>query len=178
MDNSTHGDVGQGQSVAGLDVGSGGGDNGVTGGQANRSQDITALAILILAQGDECAAVGVVLQTEDLRGDVQLVALEVDHAVLLAVAAALVADGDAAVAVAAGVLLENLYQGLLGLDMLLNPVEAGNGHLTSGRSCRSVSFNRHSLFLPYAMPSNSSMFLESALSFTTAFFQEAVLPMG
>ena len=63
-------------------------------------------------------------------------------------------------------------------DMLLNPVEAGNGHLTSGRSCRSVSFNRHSLFLPYAMPSNSSMFLESALSFTTAFFQEAVLPMG
>ena len=32
--------------------------------------------------------------------------------------------------------------------------------------------------VPYAMPSKSSMFLESALSFTTAFFQEAVLPMG
>ena len=32
VDNGTHGDVGQGQRVAGLDVGSGGGDNGVTGG--------------------------------------------------------------------------------------------------------------------------------------------------
>ena len=119
-DSGTHGDVGQRQSVAGLDVGGGRGDDAVSGGQANRGQDVAALAVFILAQGDVCAAVGVVLQTKDLCADIQLIALEVDHAVLLAVAAALMADGDAAVAVAAGVLLENLYQGFLGLYVLGN----------------------------------------------------------
>ena len=81
--------------------------------QADRGEDVAALAVFILAQGDERAAVGVVLETEDLCGHLGLVALEVDNAVLLAVAAALVADGDAAVAVAAGVLLEDLDEGLL-----------------------------------------------------------------
>ena len=147
VDNGTDGDVCQRQSVARLDIGCGGGDDRIADAQADRGEDVAALAVFILAQGDERAAVGVVLETENLCGHLGLVALEVDNAVLLAVAAALVADGDAAVAVAAGVLLEDLDEGLLGLDVLLNTVEAGDGHLTSGRSSRSVSFDRHSLFL-------------------------------
>lgn len=52
------------------------------------------------------------------------------------------------VAVADGLLLEDLSQALLGLCVLINAVKAGNGHLSAGRSGRSVSFNRHSLILP------------------------------
>ena len=151
----------------------------VAGAQADRSEDVAALAVFILAQCDEGAAVRVVLETDNLRGDIDLVALEVDDAVLLAVAAALMADGDAAVAVAAGVLLlENLDQGLLGLGMLVNAVEAGDGHVPAGRGNRTIGFNRHSLSLPYAMPSKISMFLESSLSLTTAFFQVFWKPAG
>ena len=59
---------------------------------------------------------GVVLETEDLCGCISVLSrLKSITLVLLAVAAALVADGDAAVAVAAGVLLEDLDEGLLGL---------------------------------------------------------------
>ena len=178
MDNGANGDVCQRQSVAGLYIGAGGGLDGVTDIQADRGENVAALAVGVLNESDERAAVGVVLKADNSRGVLKLVALEVDNAVLLAVAAALVAHGDAAVAVAACVLLENLGEVLLRLDMLVNSVEAGDSHLSAGRRGRSVSFNRHSSLPPYAMPSKSSMFLESALSLTTAFFQEAVLPMG
>ena len=48
-------------------------------------------------------------------GDAELVALEVDHPVEALVAAAPVARRDAALVVAAGVLLQRLDQALLGL---------------------------------------------------------------
>ena len=51
---------------------------------------------------------GIVLDRGDLGGNAVLVALEIDDAVLAARAAALVADGDLALHVAAGVLLEDL----------------------------------------------------------------------
>ena len=93
MDLLTHGDVGDGQAVAGEDVGVGTGHDDVAGLQAVGGQDIAALAVLVLDQGDVGGTVGVILQV-DHSGLAFLIALEVDDAVLLLVAAAAVADGD------------------------------------------------------------------------------------
>ena len=76
-----------------------------------RRQDVAKLAVFILDQGDERAAVGVVLEALHDSGHIQLVAAEIDDSVLALVAAAAMADGDAAVAVAAGVLLERSQAG-------------------------------------------------------------------
>ena len=65
VDHGTNGDVGNGQAVAGLDIGGSGGDNLVAGLQAVGSQDVGQLAILILDQRDVSAAVGIVLQALD-----------------------------------------------------------------------------------------------------------------
>ena len=143
VDHGAHRDVGQGQGIAGLDVRLGRGEHLVAGAQAHRSQDIAALAVLILHQRDVGAAVGVVLQAQDRGGHVHLVALEVDDAVLALAAAAPVADGDAAVAVAAGALLEDLGKAGLRLGLLIHTVEAGDGHVPAGRSRRLETFNRH-----------------------------------
>ncbi len=136
VDHGTHGDVGQRQRVAGLDIRRGGGKHLVAGSQTHGGQDVATLAVLVLHQRDVGAAVGIVLQAQDGGGHVRLVPLEVDDAVLALAAAAAVADGDAAVAVAAGVLLEDLGKAGLGLGLLVNTVEAGNGHVPAGRSGR------------------------------------------
>ena len=120
----------------------------VAGSEADRREDVAPLAVLVLDERDESGAVRVVLQAEDLRGGVHLVALEVDDAVLPAVAAALVADGDAAVAVAAGVLFPDLYETLLGLGVLIDSVEAGHAHLAPCGGRGPVSFNRHLSYPP------------------------------
>ena len=93
-------------------------------------------------------AVGVVLQAEHGGGHVELVAAEVDDTVLPAVAAALVTHGDAAVAVAAGVLLADLDEAALGPGVLVNAVKAGDGHRSPRRGGRPVSFNRHLSYPP------------------------------
>ena len=66
--------------------------------------DVAALAVGVAEQRDVGAAVRVVLEPLDLGRNAVLVALEVDQAVVLLVAAALMARGDAAVVVAAGAL--------------------------------------------------------------------------
>ncbi len=67
--------------------------------------DVAALAVGVAQQREERAAVGIVLEALDFRRDAVLVALEVDLAVELLVAAALVAHGDLAVHVAAALLV-------------------------------------------------------------------------
>ena len=57
-------------------------------------KDVALLAVDVVQQGDAGAAVRVVLDGRDLRGDAVLVALEVDDAVLALVSAALVTGGD------------------------------------------------------------------------------------
>src|SRR6185437_4080720 len=70
------------------------------------SENVTALAVRILHQRDVTGAVGIVLEALHDAGDAVLVALEVDDAVLLPRAAAMVARGDAPGVVArAGVAL-------------------------------------------------------------------------
>src|SRR5699024_2843386 len=63
VDHGTNGDVGDGQAVAGLDVGSGGGNHLVAGLQAVGSQNVAQGVVLVTDQSDESAAVGIVLQT-------------------------------------------------------------------------------------------------------------------
>ena len=143
MDDGTNRDVGDGQAVAGLDVRSGGGDNLVPGLQAVGRQDVAQLPVLVLHQGDERAAVGIVLQAEDLGGHFRLVPLKVDDAVLPLVTAAAMADGNSAVAVATGVLLQGLNQAALRFGLLIYAVESRNGHVSTRRGIRLKCSNSH-----------------------------------
>ena len=143
MDDGTDGDIGQRQAVAGLDIGGGGRDDGVAGLQTDRREDVAELAVFVLDQSDERAAVRVVLDALDSCRHIELVAAEVDDAVLALVAAAAMADGDSAVAVATGILLDGLQQAGYGLCLLIHAVEGGNGHVSSRRGIRLKRFDRH-----------------------------------
>ena len=166
VDDGTNGNVGDRQAVAGLDVGFGGRDDLVAGGETDRRDDVALFAVFILDESDECAAVGIVLKAQDGCEHIHLVALEVDDAVLLLVAAAVMADGDAAVAVAAGMLLQRLEQAALGLSLLVDSLEGGHGHVTARGGRGLIGLNSHLSFPPYTMPSNNSMVLESSVSWT------------
>ena len=83
--------------------------------EPDRREDVALLAVAVVQQRDAGGAVGIVLDRRDLGRNRILGALEVDDAVLLARAAAFVARRDVAVVVAAGMLLLDLEQRLLGL---------------------------------------------------------------
>jgi hypothetical protein len=72
--------------------------------QALRRDDVTALTVDVAQQRDVRGAVRIVFDALDAGGDADLVALEVDDAVMLLVATTDVTRGDAAVVVAATVL--------------------------------------------------------------------------
>src|SRR5438045_2003503 len=98
--------------IARLDVDIVAGDHAVAHGQTLRRQDIGLLAVLILDQRDEGGAVRIVFQPLDDSGYVDLVPLEVHHAVGLLVATAAEANRDTAVIVAAAVAVLALGQRL------------------------------------------------------------------
>jgi len=148
VDHSTHRNVGDGQAVAGLDISGSGRDNLVAGLQAVGSQDIAQGLVLVLDESNESGAVGIVLNALHSSGHVQLLALEVDHAVLTLVAAAAMADGDVTIAVATCILLEALNQATLRFCLLVYAVESGNGHVSAGRGIRLKSINSHLRFSP------------------------------
>ena len=99
-------------------------------GQALGSKDISLLAVSVADQRDVRGAVGIVLDSDNSRRDAVLISLEINQSVLLAVAAALVADGDLALVVAEGVLLHGFQKGLLGC-LLGHLCEIRTGHMTS-----------------------------------------------
>src|SRR6202044_1234156 len=70
------------QRVAGADVGLRAGLDVVADLQAVWRQDVALLTVGVVQQRNTAGAVGVVLNGRDLRGNVVLVALEVDDAVL------------------------------------------------------------------------------------------------
>ena len=80
MDEGTGGNVGQGQGVAGLNIGGSAGGDDVAHGQALGRHDVALFAVFILQQGDVRAAVGIVLDGNHRAGHIELVALEVDDA--------------------------------------------------------------------------------------------------
>jgi len=63
-------------------------DDHVAGRQALRGEDVGLLAVLVFDERDERSAVGVVFQTFDRRGHVELEPFEIDDAIALFVAAA------------------------------------------------------------------------------------------
>ena len=86
--------------------------------QPDRLNDVALLAIRIVHQRDARAAVRIVLDRRDRARNAVLVALEVDEAQLLLVAAALVANGQAARRVAAASALLTASSGLCGLSVV------------------------------------------------------------
>ena len=142
VDHGTDGDVLEGQGVAGLDVRVGTSHDNVTDLQAVRSQDVALDAVLVLDEGDESGAVRIVLQRLDGGGDIKLVALEVDDTILDAVAAAVMADGDLAGVVAAGVLLLGLEQAALRINLGQDAV-ISNSHATATGGSRLVLLDSH-----------------------------------
>src|SRR5579859_2045914 len=121
--------------------------------QAQRRQDVALLTVLVVDQRDPGAAVGVVLDRRDLARHAVLVALEVDLAVELAIAAALVPRRDPALVVAAGVRRDRLHERLLGRvgrDLL----EPGDRHEPAARAGRLELSNRHL----YTLPNRPSIF--------------------
>src|SRR5215510_4131085 len=107
------GDVAQLHAVAGLDRRIRARAHFVAGGHALGGEDVTALAVGVLHQRDVAGAVRIVLDALDHALDAVLVATEVDDAVLLLRAGALVARRDAADVVTARVLLLLLGQRLV-----------------------------------------------------------------
>ena len=153
------GDVGQRQSVAGLDVGFGARDDHVAHLEALRMQDVALLAIQVVQQRDARRAVGVVLDSRNLGGHAVLVALEIDDTVTALVATALMARGDAAVVVAARMLLQRRNKRLLGLapgDFR----KVGNHHEAASGRGRLILLDSH--LLP------SSFFREDPPLFATS----------
>ena len=118
------------------------GHNRVAHLQAVRLEDVALLAVGVLDEGDSRRPVRVVLDGDHLPGDVALVALEVDHAVVPLVPAAAPSGRQLAVVVPAARLAQRLGQRLVRLgggDLLehLHRLEAAAG----GR--RLVFANRH-----------------------------------
>ena len=136
--------------------------------QALRREDVALLAVQVVQQRDARGAVGVVLDVRDLRRHAVLVALEVDDAVAPLVAAALVARGDAPVAVAAAVLLERRQQRTLRLAAR-DVLERVDRHEAAAGRGRLESLDAHYL------PSKNSI-LSPGASCTTAFFQAGGAP--
>src|SRR5664279_6428199 len=114
VDDRADRDVPDRQRVAGLDRRLGARQDRRADLEAARRDHVATLAVGVHHQGDVRAAVRVVLDALDLGRDRVLVADEVDHAVVVLVAAALVARRDVAVVVAAGVLHLRLEQRRLG----------------------------------------------------------------
>src|SRR5437868_1127003 len=85
---------------------------------ALRREHVAALAVGVDQQREMRAAVRVVLEALDLRGDAVLGAPEVDDSQVVLVAAALVAHGDAAVIVAATAATLRLDQRPVGLALV------------------------------------------------------------
>src|SRR5690606_11729094 len=83
--------------------------------QAQRRDDVALLAIGVLQQRDTRRAIGIVLNRNDLGGNVKLIPLEVDDAVTTAMTTATMAHGEATAVVATTALAQRFGQRLFRL---------------------------------------------------------------
>src|ERR1700678_3325639 len=114
VDRGAEGDGAKGKSVAEIGGDVVAGDDLCADAEAGGGEDVGFLAVGVLEEGDAGAAIGIVLDGDDLGLDVTLAALEIDDAVLLLVTTADVTGGEAAMIVAAAGATENFDQGFLG----------------------------------------------------------------
>src|SRR5690554_717195 len=85
VDGAAHGDIAQRQRIAHLDRRSGPGLQQVSCLDPLGRNDVAAFAVLVTDQGDIGGAVGIVFDTLDLTDNAILVALEIDHPVVMLV---------------------------------------------------------------------------------------------
>ena len=156
MDQRADRDIRERQAIAGADFGLRSGDDRIADLQPERSNDVALFAIGIEQQGQAGSAVRIVFDRSHLGGNVMLVALEIDHADISAVAAAAMADGDAAVGIAAAMSARMNDQAALrrGLGDLFECIP---GHPTLTGSCGFIFLDCH-----YFTPSKISRVLPSA----------------
>src|ERR1035437_6926415 len=93
-------DVLQRKRIANQNVGFGPAHDLLADLQANRLNDVALLTVGVVDESDARAAVWIIFNGRNGRRNAVLVALEIDHAQLLLMAAALMADGHATGAVA------------------------------------------------------------------------------
>ena len=84
VDNGTHGDVGELQAVARLNVSTSAAHDDVANLQAFGLEDVGLLAVSVVDEGDTSTAVRIVLDRSNLGGHAVVVALEVDDTMRLA----------------------------------------------------------------------------------------------
>ena len=113
-------------------------------------------------------AVGIVLGLGHARGDVILVALEIDDTVLDSIAAADMTNGDFTLIVSSARFALIRKQTLFGFVAREFGVCAYR-HKTTGRGSRFIPFNCHNPCPPYDNELKNSIALESAVSCTIAF---------
>src|SRR6478736_9891982 len=156
VDGRAERDVGQRQRVADARPAIRTGDDDVTDLQAVRQEHVALLAVAVVEQPDARRPIGVVLDRGEARRDAQLVALEVDLAVMLLLPAAAMANGQPTGVVAPGAAGLRLEQGLvrlLGGDLL----EGRASHLPEPRRGGRVTAKRHR-----QTPSKNSIFWPGA----------------
>ena len=156
VDRRAERDVGDRQGVADPRLGVGAGDDDVADLQAVGQEHVALLAVAVVEQPDPGRPVRVVLDRREPGGHAELVALEVDPAVVLLLAAAAMADGQPTGVVPAGAALLGLEQRLVRLvggDLL----EGRAGHLAEARRGGLVAAQRHR-----QTPSKNSIFWPGA----------------
>ena len=168
VDSRTNGDVLQRKSVTHLDIGIRTGNNLVTNFETIRCQDVALFTINVVEESDTSAAVRVIFDGSDASRDTILVALEVDYTIQTLVAAALMANGQFALLVAAAFFHQALSQGFFRFACR-NFVEGSDGHETATCRVRFKTLYCHLNFLLARVYASKSSMLLPAASLTIAF---------
>ena len=161
-------DVLERECVADLDISVRAGNDLITDLEAVRCEDVALLAVNVVEQSDAGAAVRIVLDRSDASRDTVLRALEVDHAIEALMAAALMADGQAALLVTAAVLLQAFRQGLLRLACR-DLIERCDRHEASACRIWFKTLYCHLNVPPFLDYASKNSMLSPAASFTMAF---------
>ncbi len=116
--------------------------------QAGRSQNVSLFAVRISNQRDVCRSVGIVFDCLYQCRHAVFVAFEVNDSVFNLGAAAAVANGQFALIVSAGVLLQVNHQRFLGRGFC-DFVKCGHCHVSSGWCIGFISLNCHLSSTPF-----------------------------
>ena len=120
--------------------------NGLTGGQPIRGQNVSLLAIDEMQQCDAGVAAGVVLNRRHLGLHAVFVADEVNHAILLLMAAAAMPRGDPALIVASAFFAERHQKRFLGPSPFGQLLEIAHARAAAASGNRIVLTNSHDYF--------------------------------
>ena len=142
MNHRTERDILERQRVAAFDVGLLARFEQIADLDPDGCQDVTLLAVAVMQERDARRPVGIVFDRRNLRRDRIFRALEIDDAILLAVAAALMTHRDVTVEVPARMLLADLDERFLRL-LIGELAKIEHRHKALARARRLKLFNSH-----------------------------------